>query len=195
MRRLPFDRANRVPLGNQAVHFLFVGRWERVKGVDILLEAVKLAVKAMGHEAFEAILVGGGVMETELREFIRENDLEKVIRVVKQPPFPDLLGYFQEASCVIIPSRSESIPLVFGEALQANAPLIVSDVGDMGYLAREYDLGRVVAPENIEGLAEAMEEFVKYGFEAGSRRAELVRQLDLSASARVLGEQMEAALN
>jgi glycosyltransferase involved in cell wall biosynthesis len=59
---------------------------------------------------------------------------------------------------VVIPSRSESIPMVFSEALQAGKPLVVTDVGDMGTLVRRYGLGKVVPPERPDLLAQAMRE-------------------------------------
>jgi glycosyltransferase involved in cell wall biosynthesis len=59
---------------------------------------------------------------------------------------------------VVIPSRSESIPLVFSEALRFNKDLIVTDVGDMGTLGRQYGVARVVPPENTTALQESMKE-------------------------------------
>ena len=46
--------------------------------------------------------------------------------------------YYKSCDCVVIPSRSESIPLVLSEALRFNNKLIVTDVGDMGMLGRQY---------------------------------------------------------
>jgi glycosyltransferase involved in cell wall biosynthesis len=58
----------------------------------------------------------------------------------------------------VIPSRSESIPLVFSEALRFNKDLIVTDVGDMGILGRQYGVARVIPPENATALQESMKE-------------------------------------
>ena len=42
-------------------------------------------------------------------------------------------------------------------------PMIVTDVGDMGYLAKRFNLGKVVPSGDVRGLAEAMKEFVEEG--------------------------------
>ena len=63
---------------------------------------------------------------------------------------------FRHADCIVIPSISESIPLVLSEGVNANKPLIVTNVGDMGYLAEKYKLGYVVEKENYNDLAEAL---------------------------------------
>lgn len=194
MRPLPFEQAQSVTLGKQPYHFVFVGRWEKVKGVDVLIDAARIAAETLGRNIFEVVLVGGGVLDAELRATIAQHNLNDLIRLVIQPSFPELLGYFKQASCVVIPSRNESIPLVFGEALQAGAPLIVSDVGDMGNLAREYQVARVVPPDDARALAGALCEFVANSAQTGARRAELVQLLDLKTSARLMREKMHAAL-
>jgi glycosyltransferase involved in cell wall biosynthesis len=70
---------------------------------------------------------------------------------------------------VVIPSRSESIPLVFSEALRFNKELIVTDVGDMGMLGRQYGVAQVVPPENVMALEESMKKRVEL---QGHRREE-----------------------
>jgi len=88
---------------------------------------------------------------------------------------------------VVIPSRSESIPLVFSEALRFNKKLIVTDVGDMGMLGRQYGVARVIPPENIFALKESMKQRVElwdHGKEGGNeaKREELKRLFNIETS-------------
>ncbi len=69
--------------------------------------------------------------------------------------------YYSSCDCVVIPSRSESIPLVFSEALRFNKKLIVTDVGDMGLLGRRYGVAGVVPPEDPVALKEMMKRKMK----------------------------------
>ena len=59
-----------------------------------------------------------------------------------------LASLYESSDCVVIPSRSESIPLVFSEALRFDKELIVTDVGDMGMLGRQYGVAWVIPPED-----------------------------------------------
>ena len=68
----------------------------------------------------------------------------------------DISDLFRHADCIVIPSLSESIPLILSEAINAHKPLIVTNVGDMGYLAEKYKLGYVIEKENYNNLAEAL---------------------------------------
>jgi glycosyltransferase involved in cell wall biosynthesis len=84
---------------------------------------------------------------------------------------------------VVIPSRSESIPLVFSEALNFGKELIVSDVGDMGMLGREYGVAEVVPPENPVALKEALKKMLsRKGSQKGEKREELLKLFDMETS-------------
>ena len=65
---------------------------------------------------------------------------------------------YESSDCVVIPSRSESIPLVFSEALNFDKELIVTDVGDMGMLGRQYGVAWVVPPEDADRVERDDEE-------------------------------------
>jgi len=62
---------------------------------------------------------------------------------------------------VVIPSRSESIPLAFSDALRFNKELIVTDVGDMGMLGRQYEVAWVIPSEDPMALKEMMKKKVE----------------------------------
>jgi glycosyltransferase involved in cell wall biosynthesis len=89
--------------------------------------------------------------------------------------------------CLVIPSRNESIPIVFSEALQAGLPLLVTDVGDMGELARRHGLAAPVRPADAPALAAAMSAFINAkdvqlrAYEKA--RNELLRIFDVGATA------------
>jgi glycosyltransferase involved in cell wall biosynthesis len=69
-----------------------------------------------------------------------------------------VIAYMSACDWLVIPSRIESIPLVFGDALQMHLPVIAADVGDLGSLVRRYGVGKVVEPSNPRALASAMQE-------------------------------------
>jgi glycosyltransferase involved in cell wall biosynthesis len=98
-----------------------------------------------------------------------------------------LASLYESSDCVVIPSRSESIPLVFSEALMFNKDLIVTDVGDMGMLGRQYGVARVIPPENVMAMEECMKKKVELqdkGKEVkdGDKREELKRLFDIETS-------------
>lgn len=165
--------------------FLFVGRIEKVKGIDLLLQSAA----SLKGEALTAHLtvVGTGGMEGWARRFIKDKGLEEYISWMGNVPDETLAFLYESSDCIVIPSRSESIPLVFSEALKFNKDLIVTDVGDMGMLGRRYEVARVVPPEDVMALKESMKKKVELrakGKEAkdGDKREELKRLFDIETS-------------
>ena len=134
--------------------FLFVGRIEKVKGIDLLLESMAY----LKREALNVHLtvVGRGGMEEWAKGFIKEKDLGEHVSWMGHVSDQTLASLYESSDCVVIPSRSESIPLVFSEALRFNKELIVTDVGDMGALGRPYGVAQVIPPKNIKALQEVM---------------------------------------
>lgn len=144
----PVETAGRRPL------FFFVGRYVPVKGGDILLEAMAEYVRRGGTG--ELVMRGGGPMEAELQARAARSDLRGRVRVGGFADPSVVVSYLAACDVQIIPSRMESIPVAYSDALQMGRPLIVSDVGDMGQLMRRHAAGLVVPPENPRALAEAM---------------------------------------
>jgi glycosyltransferase involved in cell wall biosynthesis len=166
------------------VRFLFLGRLERVKGVDVLLDAM---TRLKPGDGIHLYVLGGGSLEARLRSQIAASGLEGIVTMVPSPPNEVVASYFATCDCLVIPSRSESLPVVFSEAVQAGIPLLVTDTGDMGRLARKHGLMPPVPPEDPAALAEAMRAFA--ADPAGHRqrfeeaRAGLLDLFDLDAGA------------
>ena len=166
-------------------HFLYVGRLEKVKGVDLLLQAMAL-LKEEGL-SIHLTIVGGGQMEEWARDFIHKNGLEKQVALMGNVPDETLAHFYASLDCVVIPSRSESIPLVFSEALNFDKRMIVTDVGDMGMLGRQYGVAWVVPPEDPIALREVMKRRVEsqnkgQEKEDKGKRAELRRLFNIETS-------------
>ena len=182
---LPLSKEGRGRLAGDPCRFLFVGRIEKVKGIDLLLQSTAY----LKEEEVNAHLtvVGRGAMEGWARNFIKEKALEQQVSWMGNVPDETLASLYESSDCVVIPSRSESIPLVFSEALRFNKDMIVTDVGDMGMLGRRYEVARVIPPENVIALKESMKNRVALqnkGKETrdGGRREELKRLFDIGTS-------------
>jgi glycosyltransferase involved in cell wall biosynthesis len=105
-----------------------------------------------------------------------------MVTMIPPGPASHLAAYMKACDCLVIPSRRESIPVVFSEAVQMGIPMLVTDTGDMGTLAREHGLMDPVPPEDIDALARAMRAFaddpaaLKRRFDAA--RPKLLRMFD-----------------
>jgi len=159
MRRLPQPSNQTVRLDKSKVNFLYLGRWEKKKGLDELIKAFSLVKKEFTH--IHLHILGWGNYEREMRKLIDQFKLKAEIKIVGKVCTSLVSAYLKESDSLVIPSRGDSIPLVFSEALQMRTPLVVTDIGDMGYLVKRFNLGKVVPCGNVQKLADAMKEFAK----------------------------------
>ncbi len=132
-----------------AYTFLYVGRLAEVKGIDVLMEAARALPEGSLLRIAGAGPLGGKV--NTLTASLGDR-VEALGRISDEKLAQELMN----CDCVVIPSRSETIPIVLNEALQFGKRLIVTDVGDMGYIVRKYKLGEVVPSEDVGALKDAM---------------------------------------
>jgi len=136
-----------------------VGRWEESKGLEDLIRAFDLVRQKLS--AVNLYLLGWGDYETKMKRLVGSLRLAREVKFVGKVSTSSVANYMEQANCMVIPSKGDSIPLVFSEALQMGTPLIVTDIGDLGYLVRRFNLGKVVTPGDADDLAKAMIEFIR----------------------------------
>jgi len=153
-RRL--DRAlSRPPaVDGEGMQFLFVGRYARVKGVDLLLEAMS-KYRRLGHRG-TLNMFGWGPEEDFIRKRASRPDLRDCVQVHGYADEATFVSYATACDCLLIPSRIESIPVVFSDALQMKKPVIATEVGDMGLLMKQSPVGILIPPGDMEALCRAM---------------------------------------
>ena len=166
-----------IELDKSKTNFLYLGRWEKKKGLDELIKAFALVRKEIAR--INLHILGWGNYEREMQKLIDKLELKKDIKIVGKVSTNLVVAYLKESDCLVIPSKGDSIPLVFSEALQMKTPLIVTDVGDMGDLVKRFDLGKVVPCGDVQKLAWAMKEFIKEGKDYSKNIPEVLKFLNI----------------
>jgi glycosyltransferase involved in cell wall biosynthesis len=136
-RLLPAPRT--VYKKTEKLKFVFIGRLEKVKGPDILLSAIKMS----GIKDFEIKFIGNGSMMTNLVESVKSDGLEEKIIFLGEKDSTIISDELTSADYLVISSRSESMPVVFWEAMQTSTPVLSTEAGDIGYYCEKYNVGRV----------------------------------------------------
>ncbi len=164
-------------------HLLFLGRWHPNKGVDLLLDALALLDDATWSRIAQVRVAGGGPLDALVRE--RVAGLLAAGRPLRLDGFLDgsqASAAIAEADWLLIPSRIESIPVVFSDAMKLGCPVITMPVGDLRELvATEPPCGLVVSSVSAPAFASAIMQAVEgspRSLEQGIRRA--ARMFDLN---------------
>jgi D-inositol-3-phosphate glycosyltransferase len=164
----PIDRARaRDELGLDGELLLFVGRIDPVKGLDTLLEALKLLDERPG---LQLLVVGGSPPgtapsqldpdERRLRDLARRLGLGERVRWLGPIGQERLPLYYSAADVVVVPSRYESFGLVALEALACGAAVVASRVGGLPTILRDRENGLLVPWRTPEAFAERIEQLL-----------------------------------
>jgi glycosyltransferase involved in cell wall biosynthesis len=136
--------------------FVFVGRLEKAKGVEYLVEAAKI-LSRQGYK-FEIIICGDGSERKSLECLVKKEGLLGVVKFkgyVKHSKLPDYLN----SSVAMI------VPLLGGftiiEGMSCGLPIIAADIEWSSEVIKNNINGFIVPPENPTALANAMKRLIK----------------------------------
>ncbi len=132
--------------------FVYAGRLDALKGVELLLEAWKL----MGADAPELTVYGTGPLAAWSEAFVRDNDLTKV-RLAGQVFNEEVRTAMAAAKAMILPTRwYEGFPMSLAEAFAVGTPVIGPDLGNTGSLILEGINGWKFLPDSPQSLAQTV---------------------------------------
>jgi len=157
-RTLPEPENNLPPLQpERACHLLFVGRYHKNKGPDLLLHSLAQLSQMTKAKIFVHIY-GTGPLEKSLKVLHKQLNLESFVKLNGPINAQEFANALKRVSYLLIPSRIESIPLVFSDALQMQVPVIAMPVGDLTDLIQQYQCGILSQAVNENAYADALEE-------------------------------------
>ena len=109
----------------EGLRMAFIGRLERIKGLDLLIEI--LATPAWRARDWRLTLCGSGQEEQSLKTQVREAGLDDRVRFAG---FVDnVADIWRDHHVLVMPSRAEGVPLALLEAMQCARPAVMTDVG------------------------------------------------------------------
>jgi D-inositol-3-phosphate glycosyltransferase len=140
---------------------LFVGRIERLKAIDIVLQALHVIQQddptALHNVRFG--VVGGDLKDASNSEMNRLQTLTRELKLTENVRFLGakeqhlLPQYYAAADAVLMPSDYESFGMVALEAMAMGTPVIASEVGGLAYLVRDGETGYLVPTREPQALA------------------------------------------
>jgi glycosyltransferase involved in cell wall biosynthesis len=139
-------------------HALFVGVFERYKAVDVLLDAWRDVIEELPTARLS--MVGSGSLEAALRARIAAEGLGASVQLIAPVKRPELRALVDQATCLVLPSRSEGLGRIILEAMGRGRPVVASRVGGIVELVDDGRTGRLVEPQDAPALARAIVELL-----------------------------------
>jgi glycosyltransferase involved in cell wall biosynthesis len=147
---------------------------EHRKGVDVLLEAAARAEQPLRLEIF-----GDGSLRGELEAYARGAGLDARFH----GRVGNVRERLEELDVFVLPSRDENLPMALLEAMAAAVPPVATRVGGVPELVVDGESGVLVAVDDVDGLARALDELAR----DPGRREQLARE-----AARRVAQEFEA---
>ncbi|MFC3813559.1 glycosyltransferase [Lysobacter sp. GCM10012299] len=155
-RRLEIGRKRPLASG-PPYRLLFLGRWHPNKGTDILLEALSLLPDEDWGRISEVHIAGGGPLDEQVKSSVA--DLRGNGRPVRLSGYLDNAAACEalaEADYLLLPSRIESIPVVYSDAMKMQLPVVAMPVGDLPALLARHHAGELAAAVDAASFAAAV---------------------------------------
>lgn len=149
--------------------FVFVGRFERRKGIQELSKALDL----IKEQNFSFTFIGPVPAEQQ----IKHPNIQYLGEIRDGEKIKSLLSTMDVLVC---PSYSEGMPNVIMEGMARGCAIIATDVGAVSLLVKS-DNGKLVEIGSVESLKNGMEEFIKM-------EADKLKKMKEASLHRIAGE-------
>jgi glycosyltransferase involved in cell wall biosynthesis len=147
----PFLESEPAPLPDRPTA-LFVGVLERYKAVDVLADAWRLAAPRVPQATLR--LVGRGTLRDVAARLVA--DLPEQTRWTEVLPTEEVARALDDATVLLLPSRSEGLGRVVVEAFCRGRGVVASRVGGIPDLVTDGETGKLVPPGDADALADAL---------------------------------------
>ena len=168
---------------------LFVGNLLPVKGPDILLRAWRCLVSdGPPSTVHRLLLIGSGPMQARLQQQATHLGITDSVIFLGGRPHDEIPLWMNVADCLCLSSRSEGMPNVVLESLASGLPVVATDVGACRELLAGESRCHVVAREDPEAMATAIQQVLELDPDRKALASEHGDRLSWDASARRLLE-------
>lgn len=141
-----------IPAENRKQQYVFAGRLDKLKGIDLLLEAWKM----MGNNGPKLVICGSGPLEKWCHDFVKNNSLDNV-ELMGYVPNDVVREIVANSLALILPTQCyEGFPMSIVEAFSVGTPVIVSDLGNAAMVIAEGRNGTKFEFDSAKNLVHAL---------------------------------------
>lgn len=140
---------------NERIHFLYLGRIMKEKGMDELFGAVE----RLRRDGCEFVLDLVGFFEDEYKKKVEHFQKEGIVKFYgfQQDPQP----FYAQADCVVLPSYHEGMSNVLLEAAASGRAIITSDIPGCREAVDDGKSGMLCRVKSTDSLYKAMKRFTE----------------------------------
>jgi len=140
---------------------LFIGRFSKIKGIDVLLRAIKILKDEHDLKNISFVIMGVDFgFQNQMMQMIDDFGIKEKIHVITNPSRDDVIAAYGESEFLVLPSRWELSPLTPLEGFAFKKPVVSTNVHGIPSTVTNRQNGILVKNEDFHELAEAIMELI-----------------------------------
>jgi glycosyltransferase involved in cell wall biosynthesis len=140
------------------VQILFVGRTEKAKGAENVLQIAQLLMQ-QGVD-FNLNLIGDSPQRMEYENWAKTHHLQDKIHFCGWLPRPEIEPFYAASHLMLLPSYSEGWPKVLSEAMAYGVVPLAGAVSSIPQILGELGVGRALPPDDIAAYVQAIQGYL-----------------------------------
>ncbi|WP_415407807.1 glycosyltransferase family 4 protein [Sulfurovum sp. CS9] len=140
---------------NKEYKIVFVGRFHKSKGIDVLIKAFSLIIEKFPELKLE--IIGGDGNQAEFIKLVKHHGIQSSVNFLGKQPMQTVLEHFATAQFSVVPSLAEAFGIVVIETFSVKTPVIGSDTGGIAKIIEDGKSGLLFPPGDYKALASKME--------------------------------------
>lgn len=166
---------------------VYIGRLEKVKGIDILLESLKDIRDELNKLEYKIEIYGLGSLEKYIRNFLIDNNMTSYVFFKGWLSQEEIYKTLNNSKGILLSSYSEGLPVILMQAASQGTPIIATDVGGVNEILYENENGILCKSTTSKDFSKSIlkfiknskkEEFVKKNIEIYKEKYELNKNLE-----------------
>ena len=149
------------PIDNRFYDIVFVGRLERVKGVENLVQALPRLVEK--HPQLRVNLIGDGNLRGELQTYVKQEGLSDHVEFSGWINHDELPNHLNEGRLLVLPSESEGVPKAMLEAMACGTVPVATPVGGIPDIIESEENGFLIDNNDPDEIAAVTSEVLTEG--------------------------------
>lgn len=128
----------------------YVGRLTGEKGVLNFIDAIPMILSELPRLRF--IVIGEGILQDDIQKSLNRNNLDEFVELVGWVSNDDIPKWLNKFKLVVIPSYTETGPIIMVESMACGTPVLATPVGSIPDLIEDGRTGFLLennAPECI----------------------------------------------
>lgn len=140
----------------------FIGRLSKEKGIINFIHSIPLVLAVDPTISF--IIIGDGFLQEQVKEYITVNGLEDKVKLISWVKSDEIPNFLNEFKLLVIPSYTESGPMIALESMACGTPILISRVGHAHTLIKDGKNGFLLKDNTSNNISENITKILNYKF-------------------------------